>query len=319
MSSNFNFNVQQSQEPQEPQDPTQQPVQQQPPQPSPSTDDQSGQSSFSQVVNKKKGLGGGADAEEASGLLSSLFGNVGEEEEKPQSIFALSSSRSSTPSTTPLKKKSSTATQDGSIQGLSTGQNRVDTGAVQGDAGDAGSADDSDEKGKNTSNFNLGQETPTDIFQFTGMPNPTIQGPTFADTAGATSRTQDLADIATQMIQQMTVMQANGDTTTQLTLQYPPLFEGAQVNIMQTTTAPGQFNVTFQNLTPQAKYLMDMQQARTDLINNLQEKGYNVQIIITTTEIEKPEYKQELNPQQDQGKQQGDQGQQGQSGRGGKQ
>lgn len=240
---------------------------------------------FSKLVERDK------DSEEKAGAAASSL------DDDAASIFALSR--------TALTKKKKEASQEG--KELLSGQTRADISGIL-SADDELSLGDTDEDGKNQNSLDLSQETRKDIFQF--ISNATqVQGTQFSDmVSGAFLSAKDAAEVASQIEKMMILMQKNGDTTTTVTLNRPGLFDGAIVNVHQFGTAPGEFNLSFENLNNQAKMMLDLKTSRDNLLQTLQEKGYNVHIVITTTEIERPEYQQELNPQQDQGRQQqGDQ------------
>ena len=246
---------------------------------------------FSKLMNKD-------DEEKAGSAVSSL-------DDDSSSIFALSRSSGT-------KKKKEAANEDKS---LSTGQTRSD---ISGLGEDDMSMTDTDEDGKNKGNtMDFSQESRSDLFQLISSNTAQVQGTAFAEKMNESSSLSraEAFDLARQMIEKITLMKTQGETTTTVTLQYPPLFQGAQVLVKQFTTAPGEFNLTFQNLTAQAQQMMDMKTSREALLQTLQEKGYNVHIIVTTQDVEKPEYKQDLNPQNQQQQQQGGQQQQPGSGK----
>jgi len=81
---------------------------------------------------------------------------------------------------------------------------------------------------------------------------------------------------------------ATGLTNTTVTLNYPPIFEKAQIVVTSFDTARNQFNITFQNLGPQAKNLLDQQATQDSLKHALEVKGYMVHIITATTTIAQP-------------------------------
>lgn len=93
--------------------------------------------------------------------------------------------------------------------------------------------------------------------------------------------------IVDQIIKKLyTVTNADGKTDTTIVLKHPPLFEGATIVVSSFETARGQFNISFENLTQQAKYVMDMASNRQALLDNLHSKGYEVHILTTTTVLE---------------------------------
>ena len=64
------------------------------------------------------------------------------------------------------------------------------------------------------------------------------------------------------------------------------IFSEATVKITESVDAKGQLNITIDNLRPDAKALIDSNQS--SLMLSLERKGYQLQQLITTTEIEIP-------------------------------
>lgn len=95
----------------------------------------------------------------------------------------------------------------------------------------------------------------------------------------------NLQEICTQIIKQMYTVEKKGQTDTVLILQYPPVFKDAKVVISSFDTAKGQFNISFENLTQAAQLILDKDTNRKTLMEALEKKGYNVQILTTTTTI----------------------------------
>lgn len=91
-----------------------------------------------------------------------------------------------------------------------------------------------------------------------------------------------------QMVDAITEIKKSGETQTIVTLKHPPIFEGANLVITSSENAKGEFNIKFENLSPDAKQLMDMQQNQSSLRQALNEKNITIHIIIATTEVETP-------------------------------
>lgn len=108
------------------------------------------------------------------------------------------------------------------------------------------------------------------------------------------SRAPYIHDIVKQMVEQIQRIEMQGKPdVTIVTLKYPPMFENANVVLTEipknlNTTQKPQFDISFENLSTQAKHLLDLQQNRSELKLALEEKGYGVHIVVTTTEIEHP-------------------------------
>lgn len=113
-----------------------------------------------------------------------------------------------------------------------------------------------------------------------------------SDSSGqvSASRITQLQEIVNQMVDKMHTMQREGKTETIVVLKMPPnsLFEGARVIVSSFDSATKEFNIAFENLRPDAKRLLDLNQ--NALRMDLETKGYAnaVHIITTTTLIERP-------------------------------
>ena len=93
-------------------------------------------------------------------------------------------------------------------------------------------------------------------------------------------------DIVVELIDKLTIIQTKGQTDTVVTLNMPGVFKGTVVVISEFDTAHGQLNLSFENLSVQAKNLIDSLPNREALLVALSERGYIVQTIVATTQIE---------------------------------
>jgi hypothetical protein len=93
-------------------------------------------------------------------------------------------------------------------------------------------------------------------------------------------------DIVVEMIEKLARVEMKGQTDTVITLNMPGMFKGTIVVISEFDTANGQLNLAFENLTAQAKTMLDSLPNRENLMTLLSEKGYVVQQMVTTTTIE---------------------------------
>lgn len=105
-----------------------------------------------------------------------------------------------------------------------------------------------------------------------------------------------LAEIARQLIDKMYTVQQAGQTDTVITLKNPPMFEGANLIVTSFDSARGEFNISFENLTQEAQKILDNQQNRYTLLTALEQRGYNVHIVTTTTLIESTPLADESKP-----------------------
>lgn len=95
--------------------------------------------------------------------------------------------------------------------------------------------------------------------------------------------TSPIHDVVVELIDKLTIIQTKGQTDTVVTLNSPGLFKGAIVVMSEFDTANGQLNLSFENLTSQAKNVLDSLPNREALLNILSERGYMVQSFVTTT------------------------------------
>lgn len=104
------------------------------------------------------------------------------------------------------------------------------------------------------------------------------------------------------------------DTVVTFNQQNDNLLAGAKLTISSYDTATGQFNLTFSELSPTAKRILDMQQTQNSLMLALEKKGYMLHILVVTTEKEdnnlpiQPQADQQFQKGDDQGAQEGRQG-----------
>ena len=94
-----------------------------------------------------------------------------------------------------------------------------------------------------------------------------------------------------KMVKRLTIMETTGRNETSMTIKNSATFEGTRVLITEFNSAKGEFNLTFENLTQQGKNLLDAHQ--NTLKMGLEQKGYVVHMITTTTLNETPEIGQE--------------------------
>lgn len=97
---------------------------------------------------------------------------------------------------------------------------------------------------------------------------------------------KSIQDIINQMVASVTEMKAAGKTDTEVTLRYPPMFEGAKIIVTSFDNARNEFNISIENLTQEAKNLMDLKINKDNLLSALEQRGYAVHIFATTTVAE---------------------------------
>jgi hypothetical protein len=94
---------------------------------------------------------------------------------------------------------------------------------------------------------------------------------------------QEIIDKIVDKVYTLT-LEGKGQTDTVITLKNPPILEGATIAITSFDTAKGELNLSFNGLSPEARNLLDTQQAKESLKSALQEKGYAVHIISMSNE-----------------------------------
>lgn len=97
-----------------------------------------------------------------------------------------------------------------------------------------------------------------------------------------------IKEIVEQIVDKLYTVQTQGQTDTVIVLKQPPLFAGANVVVTSFDTASKEFNLSFENLRPDAKLLLD--KSIDSLRIALESKGFAnaVHIVTTTTFVERP-------------------------------
>jgi len=103
-----------------------------------------------------------------------------------------------------------------------------------------------------------------------------------------------LEELMKILVHSMSQLKQEGKNETIITLKHSPLFAGAEIKVTSFDTAHGEYNITFSNLTQEAKHLIDQQTAQESLLKYLQERGHVVHILVATTNKE-----DSFNPQKD--------------------
>lgn len=96
------------------------------------------------------------------------------------------------------------------------------------------------------------------------------------DQKGANIHLQALVKECVSAIQTLV---SKGQTTSVVTLKYPPLFEGSTLTVTEFATAKKEFNITFADLSPDARRLIEVTANQEQLRQNLVEKGYALHMI----------------------------------------
>jgi len=138
---------------------------------------------------------------------------------------------------------------------------------------------------KFTTRFNTEQPDLSYVNPLAAITNQPIEGMQIK-TEKPAAPVANVQAIIDQLVEKVVEMKDAGRTDTVITLKNPPLFAGASIVVTAFDSAKGEFNLSFENLTQQAKSLLDLQSNRDSLIQALDQKGYGVHIVTTTTLIE---------------------------------
>ena len=105
--------------------------------------------------------------------------------------------------------------------------------------------------------------------------------------AGTTKVSKTQMDLMMKLLAKaITQMKTEGTTETTVSIKNIPLFEGAKLTVTAFDTAKGEFNITFSELSAEAKQMLDNQQVKESMLRHLEERGYLVHIMVTSTEKE---------------------------------
>ena len=134
-------------------------------------------------------------------------------------------------------------------------------------------------------NFNNEQPDIASINPLAQNNIPSIDIP-ISTTSAPVEVKKNLQSLINQMIEKVSEMTLSGKTDTSITLKNPPIFEGANIILTSFDSAKGEFNIAFENLTQTAKNILDLKANKDSLVLALEQKGYTVHIVTTTTLIE---------------------------------
>jgi len=149
-----------------------------------------------------------------------------------------------------------------------------------------GSGEHDSSSQKNKFNTEYTQEQPDLSFVNPLSQYNSVQSINQVTTEKIGSVTSPIHDIVTELIDKLTIIKTQGQTDTSVTLNMPGMFKGTIIVISQFESAPNQLNLAFENLTQQAKLLLDSLANRETLLNSLSKEGYTIQNMTTTTIIE---------------------------------
>ena len=102
------------------------------------------------------------------------------------------------------------------------------------------------------------------------------------------SLSPDMLKLIDHMVEQITTLTNEGKTDTSIILKNPPMFDGANLKLTSFDSARGEFNISFENLKPEALRLL--QGSMDSLKMAMNDKGFTVHIMTATTIAEAPIY-----------------------------
>lgn len=93
-----------------------------------------------------------------------------------------------------------------------------------------------------------------------------------------------MKQIVDQIVAKLYTLRTNGQTETVMALKNPPQLVGAEVVLTSFDHARGEFNIAIHNLTQAAQNFLEQNNIRIGLKAALEEHGYAVHMLTTTTE-----------------------------------
>lgn len=138
------------------------------------------------------------------------------------------------------------------------------------------------EKGKFTTRFATEQSDLSSVNPL-AVAAPALDHSVAVKTDTPVMPVRNIQEIINQMIDKVNEIKTDGRTETVVTLKHPPMFANATIVVTAFDSAKGEFNISFENLTQAAQNLLNMQANRDSLLHALEQRGYNVHILIATT------------------------------------
>jgi hypothetical protein len=89
----------------------------------------------------------------------------------------------------------------------------------------------------------------------------------------------EFIELARQMAESIATLISKAETSISVTLKHPPIFEGASLVVTEQHLARKEFNVTFANLSPDARRLIESTANQQQLRQSLIEKGYTLHMV----------------------------------------
>lgn len=107
-----------------------------------------------------------------------------------------------------------------------------------------------------------------------------------ADKNQEIARQSTIDELATQMIERIQILQKGNESQTTIVLRNPPVLEGATITLTASDHAKREFNISFANLSPDAKLLLDRKLTEDSLTETLERKGIIIHMLTTTTQAD---------------------------------
>jgi hypothetical protein len=141
------------------------------------------------------------------------------------------------------------------------------------------SSTDSQQKREPT---NIGAQGPLGYVQEIAE-NAQIQEKEFIEQAQA-ERTA-LFRIVQETIHAIEVLKTKLESTITVYIKNPPAFAGAVMKVVESASAKNEFNITFENLSPQARQMIELQANQLQLRNELLVKGYTLRNVVIAPDV----------------------------------
>lgn len=251
---------------------------------------------FKKVLSKNEEEEEGDDAksqgvEEAGAQASGVLGTAGKKK-KPSSLFDLTSGgygssldgdKKGVAKHSKSTFKSPSENLDQASQSNEGVVDAKEENPLEKELPFGGNKSSSDGKNKSNTRFGADQSDLTNINPMVAMSQ---QHPISTQNIGKQDPVVpavNLQAIIDQLVEKTVQLKVSGLTETTVTLKQPPMFEGANIVLTSFDSAKNEFNISFQNLTQQAKNILDMQINRDSLLLSLEKKGYAVHILTATT------------------------------------
>ena len=126
--------------------------------------------------------------------------------------------------------------------------------------------------------------------EIAGGVNASIQSAGFqtekAQESKEATQSATIKELATQIVDRIQVMRKDNETLTTITLKQPPVLAGATITLTASDNAKREFNISFANLSPDAKLLLDRKLNEDSLTQTLERKGIIVHVLTTSTQPE---------------------------------